>query len=167
MATHIIPVLPTSDDRRRYGITHQSALVYRVMNAPGERRVSFRLHNPEYPHRILVWDNTGRPNTDPETRDEHGRNAGPGRYLDPSRKGTDAETTVRLSSESTAISPNRSRPATGDPRSGQQYAQDVVLTVGDYVILESTEGLSEPYVIRTRPLADPELVPVSLLAASE
>ncbi len=161
MATHILPVLPASDyDRENYGIKDRSALVYRVQNQPGERRAVKRLHNPEYPHRVAVWDNTIRPNTDPESWSDHAGRVGPGRYVSPSRKGTDAEWSVYLSAESMGISPNRSQPDTGDIRSGQMYA-DEILTVGDHVVLQSPEGMSETYVITIRPLADPELVPLA------
>jgi hypothetical protein len=165
--THIIPVLPADEyTQKTYGIRYESALVYRVKNAPGEKRPARRVHNPEYPHRVKVWDNTIRPNADPEAPGSMGHGKiGPGKYVSPKRKGTDAEQDVYLTAESVALSPNRSRPETGDIRSGQQYAEDAVLTVGDFVILHSPEGLSEVYVIRVEPSADPVLVPVSSLIA--
>lgn len=167
MTTHILPMLPASDyDQRSYGILLRSALVYQVRNAPGERRPAHRVHNPGYPHRIVVWDNTIRPNTDPDSYSEHtGHKIGRGRFVDPHRRGTDEEISVLLSSEEISISPNRSRPATGDVRSGQQYAQEDILTIGDTVQLQMADSLSEEYQIQTRPLANPVLVPVRLLAA--
>jgi len=142
MTTTIIQLAPArDDDRTAYGITHRSAHVYRV-TGPG-------VHNRSYPHRVTVWDNTHRPN---------GARVGQGAYIDPSGKGTDADTTVTLAAEPVTI--HASDSGTGTVASGQVYSNDA-LTTGQYVVLRYPDGThSDPYRVESRPLSDPCLAPV-------
>jgi hypothetical protein len=134
-----IELQPARDNT--YGIMFQSAHVYR-MAGPG-------LHNRAFPHRIVVWDNTVRPNT--------GGRTGPGTYVDPNGKGTDAPTSWLTSSESVTITNGGTN--TGTVASGQVYADDT-LRVGGRVQLAYPDGTtSAPMVLTARPLADPALIP--------
>jgi hypothetical protein len=150
--TILITLLPGSDyDRERYGITHRSEHVYRVAGKG--------VHNRSHPHRIQVWDNTVRPNSDPDRLTEFTGRVGPGAYIDPQGKGTDDPITVTTSAESIAIT-NSGR-NTGTEPSGQVYAPQT-LTIGDYVVLTYPDGwLSQPYVLTARPLGDPGLAPLA------
>lgn len=151
MTTHVIRMVAASENRRSYGITHRSANVYQ-MTGRG-------LHNRHAPHRVQVWDNTGRPNTEPDRWNDHSGKPGPGQYLDPFGKGTDSPVTVTTSAEATAITSNGTN--TGTVASGQVYASDA-LTVGDYAVLLYPDGsTSDPYQITAQFLADPRLVPVA------
>lgn len=142
----------TAYEADSYGITARSSYVY-LITGKG-------LHNRNSPHRITVWDNTVRPNPHPgQTRwTEFGQIGGDGQYLDPNNKGTDEPVSVTTSAEATVITAHGAN--TGTEASGQVYA-DETLTVGETVRLRHPDGtLSGPYVVTTRPLADPDLVPV-------
>jgi hypothetical protein len=157
MTTILIPLRPGSEyDRTSYGITHRSEHVYRVTGKG--------VHNRSFPHRVQVWDNTVRPNTDPDQLTEFTGRVGPGAYIDPQGKGTDAATTVTTSAESIAIT--RTGANTGTAVSGQVYAPHT-MTIGDYILLVYPDGtLSDPYVLTARPLGDPGLVPVAQAAVA-
>ncbi|GIE98951.1 hypothetical protein [Paractinoplanes rishiriensis] len=152
MSTVLIGMLPGSDyDRTTYGITHRSAHVFRVTGTG--------VHNRCYPHRVQVWDNTGRPNTDPGRFTEFTGRVGPGAYIDPCGKGTDTPVTVTTSAEAVAVTNNGTN--TGTEASGQVYAPETI-AMGDVVILVYPGGLlSEPYVLTARPLGDPRLTPLA------
>lgn len=138
-------------DRKHYGITYRGAFIYHVTGKG--------LHNPTSPHRVTVWDNTVRPNTDPDAYSQYSGKAGPGAYLDPSRKGTDEPVSVYLGAESTIITANGTN--TGTKASGQVYA-DETLEVGGFVLLRYPDGtLSNPFRVTARPVSDPVLIPVS------
>lgn len=139
-------------DQRNYAIRLISAHVYRVTGR--------NVHNRSHPHRIKVWDNTGRPNADPERWSEFlGRKIGPGRYIGPDGRGTDAEVSVTTSAEAVAITNNGTN--TGTVASGQVYAE-TELVIGDEVLLVLPSGATMgPAVLTARPVADPVLVPVS------
>lgn len=149
--TTIIELREAKDyDRDTYGITHRSAFVYDVTGP--------RLHNRHFPHRVTVWNNTVRPNTKPDEWSEYSGRPGAGRYLDPFRKGTDDEITITLGAESFGITDNGTN--TGTFASGQVYAPET-LQVNEFVVLKYPDGHhSDPYLIKTRPLTDPVLVPV-------
>lgn len=148
----LIEMTVGSDNDQTYGIRLRSAHVYRISGKG--------THNPNFPHRINVWDNTIRPNTDPERFvPALGRKVGPGAFIDPHGHGTDDMLTVMTSAEATAITNNGTN--TGSVASGQVYA-DTRLTIGDRVVLVFPDGgLSRVYTITARPLANPDLIPVS------
>lgn len=151
MTTVIIPLRRATDyERESYGITYRSEFVY-SMTGPG-------LHNPHSPHRITVWDNTVRPNTEPWKYNQYSGKPGAGRYLSPDRKGTDLTTSVLTSAESTTIASHGSN--TGTPASGQVYAAKA-LAIAGFAVLQYPDGaLSDPFVVASRSLNDPELIPV-------
>lgn len=143
----------TAYERDTYGITGRSAYVYRVAGKG--------LHNASFPHRVVVWDNTCRPNLhrgEPVRMvGEHGkREGGPGAYVDPHGRDTDSPLSVLLSSESVAITAHGAN--TGAAASGQVYAAET-LRVGDAVTLVRADGTElGAYVITARFLGDPVLV---------
>lgn len=148
MSTLIVDLVEASEyDQKLYGITHRSRHVYRV--GP-------HMHNALYPHRVQVWDNTRRPNTDPE-RFVSGRKVGPGAYVAPDGSGTDCEVSIVASAE--PISIDRYGTGTGTEASGQVWA-DGGLGRGNFVVLRYPSGeLSDPLVLRVC-ARDIELVPV-------
>ena len=149
MTTTIIDLQEADADRRdSYGITHEGVVRHTVTGQG--------LHARGYPHRVQVWDNTGRPNPHPgETRrTQYGWYGGDGRYLDPHNQGTDATTTVYLASESIALLAHYTAEDIAHAREGEPLA------VGQRVRLRYPAGrLSGEYTIAARPLADPELEP--------
>ncbi|MDG4783275.1 hypothetical protein O7614_26805 [Micromonospora sp. WMMD961] len=153
----IIDVIEASADKRTYGITHRGVFVHEVSGKG--------LHNRQYPHRVQVWDNTGRPNPrngEPVRYGQYGRiDGGDGKYLDPNHNATDEPVTVLLSAESIAITNNGTNTGTWD--GGQPFG--AALKVGEAVRLRYMDGtLSDPYVVTTRPLADPVLIPEKVTA---
>ncbi|MEV1109961.1 hypothetical protein AB0I95_15090 [Micromonospora sp. NPDC049751] len=154
MSTVIVNLAEASDYKREaYGITHKGEHVYHVTGAG--------LHSRSHPHRVVVWDNTGRRNFYPDRWNECSGKPGPGAWLDPNGKGTDSEVTVILDAESIVITNNGTN--TGTPASGQVYAPRPHLAIGDIVIMVYPDGTpSAPYVVEARPLRDPELVPLKL-----
>ncbi len=154
MTTALISLAPGSDyDRERYGITHHSTHVFRVTGKG--------VHNRSHPHRVQVWDNTLRPNTDPDRLTEFTGRVGPGAYLDPQGKGTDSPITVTTSAEAVAVT-NDGR-TTGTEASGQVWAPETV-AIGDFVALVYPDGtMSDPYRLTARPLGDSGLTPVTVL----
>lgn len=147
-----IEMCPGDKTDGTYGICFRSVFVYRI-NGKG-------IHNPTFPHRINVWNNTSRLNSDPDRFSPAiGRKVGPGRYISPHGHGTDDMMTVTTSAESTAITNNGTN--TGTVASGQVYA-DRALTIGERIVLLLPGGSnSGPFVITARPCADPVLVPVA------
>ena len=140
MTTIIDMVEADSYRREGYGITHTSRYIYRVEGARGD------VHNPVFPHRVKVWDNTVRPD-------------GSGKYIDPNGKSTDSPVSVLTSAGPLAITSSGTN--TGTAASGRVYA-DVPLTIGETVRLRWPDGsLSDPYVVTPVPLDDPALVPAS------
>jgi hypothetical protein len=141
-------------DQNSYGILFISRYVYRITGRG--------VHNRSHPHRIKVWDNTGRPNADPGRISEFlGRAIGPGRYIGPDGRGTDDEASATTSAESVAIT--NSGTNTGTVASGQVYADDS-LAIGDKVMLVLPGGrmpVSALLTVTASPLSDPILVPVS------
>jgi hypothetical protein len=156
MSTAIIPMKAARKDRQdSYGVLFEGMFVYDVTGKG--------LHSRHHPHRVVVWDNTRRPNPrngEPVRYGQYGKlDGGDGKYLDPSRNATDAEQTIILDAESIAITSNGTN--TGTAASGQVYGP-VTLTVGQYVVLIYPDGTtSDPLVITARPLRDPELLPIS------
>jgi hypothetical protein len=149
----VIDLSPASRNSNSYGITHQSTHVYRTSGG--------RFQSPHSPHRVVVWSNAHRLNPHPgEVRPtEFGSIGGEGKYLDPHNKGTDDPVTIILTAECSVISAHGN--GTGMPASGQVFAAEP-LAVGDVVHLRYPDGtVSAGYVVTARPLADPELLPVS------
>lgn len=132
-----------------YGIRFRSKFVYRFTGTG--------LHNPSSPHRVNVWDNTGRPNTDPDRfKPALGRKVGPGAYIDPRGHGTDHATSILTNAESTIMTDNGTN--TGTEASGQVYA-DVTIRTGESVMLRAPDGnVTGPYRLTTRFLSDPVLI---------
>lgn len=97
---HTISMVAVNANAMGYGIRAQSEFVYRATD--------------HYPVRVVLWDNTSRPN------DGHIAYAGDGRWLSPNNKATDDMLTILLSPESIGISSNRDM-TTGQPGSGQVY----------------------------------------------
>lgn len=142
--TTIINLLEADVHAKRYGVTHKSDAVYSVTGK--------KVHNPTFPHRITVWDNTGRLNTTPDKWNEFSGKPGPGAYLDPSGKGTDAQVSFTLDAESVVI-------AAEPVQSGARYSREG-LRPGDTVQLRYPDGtLSPELVVTTRYTADPVLIP--------
>lgn len=156
MSTAIIPLKAATEYRTEsYGVLFEGMFVHRVTGKG--------LHNRSYPHRVVVWDNTRRPNPrngEPVRYGQYGKlDGGDGKYLDPNHNATDAEQTFILDAECISITADRT--GTGHPQSGQVYAP-VELEVGQYVVLIYPDGTtSDPMVIKARPLADPELAPLA------
>lgn len=116
MTVLTVPMIPRDTDV--HGVTATSEFVYRV---------GFGF-NRGFPHRVVVWDNTTRPNTDPVLRQGPcGMRGGPGAYIGPDGRGTDDTVTVWLSAESVSIT--NSGTNTGTPKSGQVYADVAPLSV--------------------------------------
>lgn len=153
--TYVIPLATSGErERRDYGVTHRSTFVYRVWGS-----AAGSVHNRRSPHRVSVWDNTRRPNTAPDEWNEFTGRPGPGRWLDPSRRGTDDAVTVLLSAEPVSIDSYDT--GTGTPGSGQVYG-DVELKIGDRVTLVYPDGGPiENYTVTSRVGSDPVLVPVT------
>ncbi len=129
-----------------YGISFEGATLHNVTGRG--------VHNPSFPHSVTVWDNTVRPNSEPEFFNSFiGRKTGPGRYVDPSGRGTDNPTTIIFGSESVVISavPDPDRKAYGSP-----------IKINDTVrlILPNGDTMGE-YVVTARFLDSPILVPIS------
>lgn len=154
MGTTIVDLNLGDQRDESYGIAFRSKFVYRVSGRG--------LHNPTYPHRLKVWDNSNRLNPRNGERVRYGQygkiDGGDGKYLDPNHNATDSEFSYLLGAESTVLA---GRYSTGSADSGQVYAKEL-LEVGEFVVLRYPDGtLSDPFRIAARSLADPELVPVS------
>lgn len=122
-----------------------------------ESRHVFSTTKSHSPTRVVIWNNTHRPNPD------RGKQLGdklrdgcivtkystPGiterRYIDPQGKPTDEKVTILLSPESTAICAD-TRLNTGQPGSGQVYAQDR-LDDGDTAKLILPDGTNADVVL--------------------
>jgi hypothetical protein len=137
-----IDLIPASDYyTEHYGQLFESVTRHTVTGK--------NVHNRSFPHRIAVWDNTRRPNTDP-TRRVDGRPVGEGRYVDPFGRGTDADRSFLLSAQSIVIAAT----PTERPERGE------TLTVGDTVQLRYPDGtVSGPMTVTSGFLADPGLIP--------
>lgn len=110
------------------------------------------VRNKTFPHTVIVWDNTGRLNTEPDKWFPHTGQPGPGKYLDPSRKGTDAERTLTLTSGPVVIAARRIE---GEPGYGEP------LQAGDKVRLQYPDGtVTEEFEVQARRWDDPVLVEV-------
>jgi hypothetical protein len=150
MTTTIIQMGRGSASDAGYGILFVSDYVYPITGRG--------VHNPEHPHRIQVWDNTIRPNTNPDEPTQSGGKRGPGRYISPDGKGTDNPISVLAAAEVKVW--DRYGTSTGTPGSGQQF-EPVMLRPGSFVVLAGPTGaLSDPMQVTARSLADPELVPL-------
>ncbi len=111
-----------------YGIAYRSSKVHEVKG---------QSHNRNFPHRLTVWSNVNRPNKWPEGEwTNFGFRGGPGKYVDPSNKGTDAELSFTISAEASVISAHGD--GTGTAASGQVWGE--VLSVGDVVMLRTPAG---------------------------
>ncbi len=143
-----IPMFTDAYYAREYNLIYKSEYVYRVRGAT---------HNPSSPHRIQVWDNTDRKNTQPGEWNAHtGRKNGTGAYIDPRGYDTDHETSVLMSAESSVITNTGTN--TGTRASGQVYAEGS-LSIGDRVQLVLPDGSeSVVYVLTAVPMRDPILV---------
>lgn len=133
--------------RTTYGVEYESTTLHK-MTGKG-------LHNPSFPHRIDVWDNTRRPNPrngQPVRFGDYGPvDGGNGRYLGPDRRATDDEQTFTVSAQSVMLA---ARPVERAP-----YGAD--LAVGQTVTVRYPDGRTVDMVVTARQLADPVLVPVA------
>lgn len=115
MTHFMIPMVAGDKRDQGYGIRAKSAFVYDTTKS-------------HYPTRLVLWDNTGRPNKrngEPVSYTNYGpRDGGNGRWLDPSNRATDDMLTMLLTTESIGISSDTSM-NTGQPGSGQVYAPAV------------------------------------------
>ena len=129
MTEHTITVRPATDDSTHYGVTHKSERVYRTSKS-------------NYPTRVVVWDNTRRPNPrngEPVRYGEQGRlDGGNGRYLDPRNRATDDTVTVLLTTESIVLDAYGT--GTGTPRSGQVWAEGEPIRPADRITLVFPTG---------------------------
>lgn len=159
MTTHIIPMTNGSDyEMQEYGVEYRSTFVYETSGRG--------FHNLHFPHRFKVWNNTVRPNEAPVYGPDapgsmgYGK-IGPGKYVDPERKGTDEKYNYRVGSESISIT--NSGTNTGTEASGQVWSPlPAPLTIGDVIILQFPDGsLSEPFKLTSRVSSDPQLVPMT------
>lgn len=154
MTTVIVPLRAASEyESATYRILSRSEFVYHMAGAG--------LHNRHSPHRITLWDNTGKPNPDnggPIKYGDYGPlpTGGNGAYIGPDNRATDFPLSVTTSAESTVITNNGTN--TGTVASGQVYAPET-LAIGDVVIFRLPDGtLSDPWRIRERSLSDPDLI---------
>ena len=137
MTVHTI-VLETARPNT-YGITYRSTSVYSASRSYS-------------PTRIVVWDNTGRPNMrngQPQRWTNYGkRDGGNGRFLDPANNATDDAVSVLLTPESTVITDNGTN--TGTVVSGQVYAESQTrdIDTGDVLRLLYPDGRIESRVVR-------------------
>jgi hypothetical protein len=125
---HHTMVLDTSTryDQEHYGVMYRGRHVYQTTKSTA-------------PTRLVVWDNTKRPNPDNgkqlgdtlEAGDRRGNTATRwaidsghtrGRYLDPMNRPTDSRYSLLLTPESSAMCAD-TRMNTGQPGSGQVYSQ--------------------------------------------
>lgn len=107
----------TAYDKEHYGIIYRGRHVYRTTKSSA-------------PTRLVVWDNTHRPNDGSRIPIVVRRIAGEvheGKYLDPHNEPTDERYSLLLSPESSAICAD-TRFNTGQPGSGQVYGNG---TLGD------------------------------------
>ena len=131
MIIHNIPLVATSDyDQKTYGIRYHSQYVYRVAGSAS-------------PTRIVVWDNTVRPNARDGQSVRYGNygpiDGGNGRYLDPHHNATDVPFSFLVSPEASVISAHGD--GTGSKASGQVYAPtSESLRTGDELILTLPNG---------------------------
>lgn len=152
MTDIIIDLVDTTADRRNnYGVTHTGAVRHALSGA--------NVHNRSFPHRIQVWDNTGRANPRNGERIRYGEcgpiDGGDGRYLDPGNNATDEPTTILLTSESIGIYAQYTAQDIADRREGP------ALTVGDVVRLRYPDGtVTGEYEITSRVARDPWLRPL-------
>lgn len=119
------------ESRMGYGIRAESKYVYRTNKS----------HSPT---RVVVWDNTGRPNKRNGQPVEYGnygpKDGGNGRWLDPHNKATDDMLSIELTPEASVICANTDM-NTGQPGSGQVYDKDAdVLRDGDTATLVYGHG---------------------------
>lgn len=124
--THFkIQMSPVSQSSMGYGIRAKSMYVYETVRS-------------HYPTRVVLWDNTGRPNKrngEPVRYGEYGpRDGGNGRWLDPHNKATDDMLTILLSTESIGISSTPGM-STGQRGSGQEWAIADKMRDGDTATL--------------------------------
>ena len=111
-----------------YGIVYESLYVHRI---PEDS------HNRSYPHRFKVWTNVNRPNQWPDGEwTNFGFRGGPGKYVDPHNKGTDAEQSFTISTEPMVLSAHGD--GTGTAKGGQVWGD--VVHVGDTVTLRTPAG---------------------------
>ena len=131
-----VQLRPASPDRRKsYGVMWEGTTVHRCTGP--------NVHNPGYPHRVHVWDNTRRPQPD-----------GTG-WLDPHNDSTSRAVSVLLESESICIA---DPPIERDP-----YGPS--LRPGDEIGLVLPDGqVIGPLTIETGFLRDPELVEPAMAA---
>lgn len=148
----IIDLVPASAyDRENYGILFDGAALH-TMTGRG-------VHSRHHPHRIQLWDNSIRPNNDPEFWSEFSGKRGPGAYVGPDGKGTDAQLSIVLNAQAVVIS------AYADP---DALSYGDALAIGDVVQLRYPDGtVTGAWQITARDLADPVLVPVDMPAPVE
>jgi hypothetical protein len=142
-ADHTIPMVEADARQASYGITHQSAFVYRTSKSSA-------------PTRIVVWSNTGRLNArngQPVRYGDYGPiDGGDGKFIDPKGKATDAPVSILLSPECTVIDAYGT--GTGTVGSGQMWAPrtgggQITLRPGETVSLAYPDGtVSGPYPVR-------------------
>lgn len=128
---HEVMLEEAPDQRQRYGIRFLSEHGFTVRGK--------NVHNPAFPHRVTVWNNEHRPNTNP---DRHGD----GRYVDPDGQATNDAWTVYLSAESIVIAAEPVQRAALWPAD---------LHIGDAIILRFPDGQNMTGTIQARVLYDP------------
>lgn len=145
-ATTVIE-LRQADARRAadYGVIFESGTVHKVTGK--------NVHNPSFPHRVQVWDNTRRPNLYPDRWNQYSGCPGAGRYVDPNGKGTDFELTILLAAECMVIASEGCDPGV------KTYGR--TLALGERIQLQFPNGvLSGEFELKTRRAHDPHLEPV-------
>jgi hypothetical protein len=136
MSGHAVALAAAKERQTRdYGITHESAHVYRVAGDSG-------------PHRIVVWDNARRQLVDSD---------GCARYVDPRQEVTTDRTSVLITGEAAAICAD-TRLNTGQPGSGQVYGEGV-LRDGDDVMLTYPDGGAALYAVKVNRYMGSTLIP--------
>lgn len=133
----IVLVSATKYQQEHYGITENSAFVYRVAGS----------HSPT---RIVVWDNSVRINPRnglPVKYSNYGKiDGGDGKYLSPNNDATDSPVSVLLSPESSVISAHRD--STGTPAGGQVWsAQEAQIEHGDELRLLYPDGSAQTWEV--------------------
>jgi hypothetical protein len=146
MQAHHTIVLDTGNARdASYGIKYRGRNVYSTRKS----------HSPT---RLVVWDNTGRPNPDlgkglgDKLRNGNvlttytvGQGHGTRRYIDPQGNPSDEPITILLTPESSVICAD-TRMNTGQPGSGQVYAPGV-LADGDSATLVYPSGTRREVIL--------------------
>lgn len=125
-----IDLTGVDDNRRRYGVRHESTATYHI-DGP--------IHNRAFSHRVLVWSNADRPNPDGNKTDGK-------RFIDPSGKPTNDEWTVTLSAQPTVIASH--------PIGAAVHATEP-LAVGQQVLLRFADGTHAFGTIENRVMHDP------------